>query len=112
MNNLKVEREQFEYDGKKYFGYFLKGTVHGRNVKVGIKPPDNGGYTILDIFFESNAEPTLTVTPFEITAEGGRVITGNTYAVECADNETGEVFSCKVKPARESDKTLLQMLLK
>ena len=26
--------------------------------------------------------------------------------------ETGEVYSCKVKPARESDKTLLQMLLR
>ena len=112
MNNVKVEREEFEYEGKKYFGYFLKGNVYGRDVKVGIKPPDNGGYTVLDIFFESQAEPTLTVTPFEITAEDGRVIRGNTYAVECADVETGEMFTCKVKPARESDKTLLQMLLK
>ena len=66
---------------------------------------------MLDILFDGAMEADLTVTPFELTTEDGRVITGNTYAVTSVDPETGVVYSCKVKPARESDKTLLQMLL-
>ena len=109
QNTIKVERETFERNGKTYFGYFVSGVVRGRQVK---KPPDNGGYTVLDIVFDGAMEADLTVTPFEMKAEDGRVITGNTYAVTSVDPDTGEIYSCKVKPARESDKTLLQMLLK
>ena len=110
-NVIKVERETFERNGKTYFGYFVSGVVRGRKVKAGVKPPDNGGYTVLDIIFGDADEANLAVTPFEMKAEDGRIITGNTYAVESVDEETGEVYSCKVKPARESDKTILQMLL-
>lgn len=112
QNMIKVERETFEKNGKTYYGYFVSGVIRGRQVKVGIKPPDNGGYTVLDIVFDGAMEADLTVTPFEMKTEDGRVITGNTYAVTSVDAETGEVYSCKVKPARESDKTLLQMLVK
>ena len=94
---VKVERETFEMDGKTYFGYFIKG---------------NGGYTVLDIVFDGAMAADLEVTPFEMKTEDGKVIAGNTYAVTSLDPETGEVYSCKVKPARESDKTLLQMLLR
>ena len=110
-NVIKVERETFERNGKTYFGYFVSGVVRGRKVKAGVKPPDNGGYTVLDIIFGDADEANLAVTPFEMKAEDGRIITGNTYAVESVDEETGEVYSCKEKPARESDKTILQMLL-
>ena len=60
---------------------------------------------------EEGREADRSGTPCGKKAEDGRVITGNTYAVTSVDPETGEVYSCKVKPARESDKTLLQMLL-
>ena len=80
-------------------------------VKAGAVPPDYGGYALLDIVFDGAVEADLTVTPLGLTTEDGRVITGNTYAVTSVDPETGVVYSCKVKPARESDKTLLQMLL-
>ena len=110
-NTIKVERETFESNGKTYFGYFVSGEIRGRKVKAGVKPPDNGGDTGLDIVFGGGMEADLSVTPFEMKAEDGRTITGNTYAVTSVDSETGEVYSCKVKPARESDKTLLQMLL-
>lgn len=109
--SIIVERELFEYKGKEYYSYFIKGTVKGRDVRVGIKPPDNGGYIVLDIFFDSGKPVNLVVNPYEITTEDGSVLTGNTYAVEGVDEDTGEVYSCKVKPARESDKTLLAMLL-
>ena len=111
MNKVKVKRQSFEMKGKQYYSYFLIGTIHGKEEKIGIKPPDVGGYRVLDIFFEGKTEPTFTATPFEMKTEDGRMISGNTYSVQSVDEETGEVFSCKVRPARESDKTMLAMLL-
>ena len=46
-----VERETFEKDGNTYFSYFIKGNIRGRDVKIGVVPPDNGGYVVLDIVF-------------------------------------------------------------
>ena len=67
---VKVERETFEMDGKTYFGYFIKGNIRGRDVKIGIKPPDNGGYTVLDIVFDGAMAADLEVTPFEMKRDG------------------------------------------
>ena len=107
-----VEREPHEKDGKMYQNYFIRGNIRGVDVRVMVVPPDFGGYTVLDIVFDGAMEADLTVTPFELKAEDGRVISGNTYTVTSVDPDSGEVYSCKVKPARESDKTLLQMLLR
>ena len=41
----------------------------------------------------------------------GNIIKGNTYGIRTVD-ENGEVYECKVKPFRDSDKTLLNMLLR
>ena len=43
--NIFVERDTFEKDGKEYYSYFIKGEVRGKEVRVMIVPPDNGGYT-------------------------------------------------------------------
>ena len=111
-----VERETFESKGKTYFGYYIKGTVRGREVKVGIAPPDKdtdkGGYTVLDIVFGDEMAAQLVAKPFEIKDEAtGKVIAGNTYAVQTVDAD-GEVYECAVKPYRSSDKSMLQMLLR
>lgn len=107
-----VERETFEKDGKTYYSYFIKGTVRGKEVKVAIVPPDKGGYTVLDIVFGNEMSAELTLTPYEIKDEStGRVVKGNTYGVRTVD-EDGEIYECKVKPYRDSDKTLLNMLLR
>lgn len=112
-NGILVERETFEKDGKTYFSYFIKGKVRGKEVKVAIVPPDKGGYTVLDIVFGAEMQAELTLTPYEIKDDStGRVIKGNTYGVRSADAETGEVYECKIKPYRDSDKTLLNMLLR
>ena len=51
----QVYYETFEYNGKEYYGYYIKGVVRGREVKIGIAPPnkdtDKGGYTVLDLVF-------------------------------------------------------------
>ena len=71
-----VERETFESKGKTYFGYYIKGTVRGRDVKVGIAPPDKdtdkGGYAVLDIVFGNADKAELVLVPYEIRDERRR----------------------------------------
>ena len=109
---VKVQRETFVKDGKEYFGYFVSGIVRGKEVKAGVKPPDNGGYTVLDIVFDGAMEADLIVTPYTMKTEDGNVITGNTYAVQSIDEETGEIYSCKIKPSSDSSKSMLSMMFR
>lgn len=106
-----VEREVYEKDGKEYFSYFIKGVVRGKEVRVLITPPDKGGYTVLDIVFGNEMAAELTLTPYEIKDEKGKVMKGNTYGVRSVD-EDGQVYECKIKPFRDSDKALLNMLVR
>ena len=108
---LIVEREKFDYKGKEYLSYFIKGVVKGREVKATLKPQDINGYTILDIIFEGANEVELIAKPYSITDDNGNVISGNTYIVRSVD-ENGEVYECPVKHSRASDKVLLNMLVK
>ena len=110
-NQIKVERDTYEKDGKTYYSYFIKGNVRGRDIRVLIVPPDKGGYTVLDIVFGEEMEAELVLNPYEIKDEStGKVIKGNSYAVRTVDEE-GEVYECAIKPFRASDKALLNMLL-
>ena len=108
---LIVEREKFEFKGKEYMGYFIKGIVKGREVRASLKPQDINGYTVLDIIFDGANEVELIAKPYSITDDNGNVISGNTYIVRSVD-ENGEVYECPVKHSRASDKVLLNMLMK
>ena len=108
---IKVERETYEKNGKTFYSYFIKGNVRGRDVKASLAPPDKGGYVILDIVFDDAMEAELVVIPYEIRDEKGNVLKGNTYAVRSQD-ENGDIYECKVKPYRDSDKNILNMLLR
>ena len=112
---LYVHKEPVEYNGKIYNRYFIKGVVRGREVKIDIAPPnkdtDMGGYTVLDIVFGELDRAELIIEPYEIKDEKThRVIAGNRFIVRTVD-EDGKTYECAVKPARTSDKSLLQMLL-
>ena len=108
---IMVEKGTYEKDGKVYDTYFIKGNVRGRNIEVGVKPPDFGGYKVLEIVFNGEKEAELVVSPFEMKSDNGEVISGNTYKVVSYD-EDGEVYECPVKPARPSDKSMMKMLLR
>ena len=108
---LIVEREKFEFKGKEYMGYFVKGIVKGREVRATLKPQDINGYTVLDIIFDGAKEVELIAKPYSITDDSGNVITGNTFIVRSVD-ENGEVYECPVKHSRGSDKAILNMLVK
>lgn len=112
VGKIVVERETFEMNEKSYFTYFIKGKIRGKDVKVAVIPPDKGGYVVLDIVFGSEMKADLVVNPYEIKDDAtGNVVKGNTFAVRTQD-ENGEVYECNIKPYRNSDKMLLNMLIK
>lgn len=109
--NIKVERETYEKNGKTNFTYFIRGVVRGKPVRIAVVPPDFGGYTVLDIVFNDDMQADLVITPFSLKNDSGETISGNTYSVRSVD-ENGEVYECKIKPFRRSDKDMLNMLLR
>lgn len=112
LGQIKVEREIFEKNGKSYYSYFIKGKIRGKDVRILVTPPDKGGFTVLDIVFGNDMQADLVTNPYEIKDENtGNVIKGNTYAVKSVD-ENGEVYECTIKPFRNSDKMLLNMLMR
>ena len=112
LGQIKVEREIFEKNGKSYYSYFIRGTIRGKDVRVLVTPPDKGGFTVLDIVFGNEMQADLITNPYEINDEKtGNVIKGNTFAVRSVD-ENGEVYECTIKPFRNSDKMLLNMLMR
>lgn len=111
-NQIVVERETYEKNGKQYFSYFVKGNVRGKDVKASVMPLDIGGYTVLDIVFGNEMKAELVLNPYEIKDEKtGAVMSGNTYSVRSVD-ENGEIYECRIKPAKNSDKSLLNMILR
>ena len=110
--HIFVERETYEKNGKTFFSYVIKGKIRGKDVKANIVPYDFGGYSVLDVVFGESMIADIVVKPYEFVDDAtGRTISGNTYAVQSTD-ENGEVFECAVKPARRSDKALLDMLIR
>lgn len=112
-NKIIVEKGTFEYNDKEYSSYFISGKIKGKDVKVGLMPPDKGGWAVLDILFCDTAQGELVVKPYELKDEktGKVTATGNTYAVRTVD-ENGEIYECPVKPLKGSDKAILNMLLR
>ena len=111
--NIKVERELYtsKKTGKSNYTYFIKGIIRGKDVKIAVMPPDFGGYTVLDIVFNDAMQADLVVKPFEMKDDAGNIIAGNTYSVISVD-ENGLVYECPIKPAKSSDKALLNMLIR
>lgn len=108
---IMVEREPYEYKGKHYHRYFIRGKVRNQDIKLQVMPHDNGGYTVLDIVYNNEMKAELVILPYEMKDASGNLITGNTFKVRSVD-ENGEVYECPIKPSRRSDKTLLDMLLR
>ena len=107
---LFVERESFiGNDGKQYWAYVLKGNVRGRAVKVDFAPKDKGGYEPLDIVFMISDKAELIMTKETMTDASGNKTSYTSYKVRNKD-DLGEL-ECGVKPSRDSDKALLNMII-
>lgn len=111
VKNLIVEREKFKAkDGKDYWSYVVYGKVRGRNVKVDFAAKDQGGYEVLDIIFDVKPTAELIMHDEEMTDDNGKTTKYTVYEVQNVD-ENGIVYNYKVKPSRDSDKSLLNMLI-
>lgn len=108
---LYVERESFKgNDGREFWSYIVKGKIRGRDVKIDFMPKDKGGYEPLDIVFDVKPVAELIMTEEEMTNDNGKTTKYNSYKVRNIDDD-GVIYECGVKPARDSDKALLVMLL-
>lgn len=111
MKNLTLIRESFDgKDDKKYWAHMVKGVVRGREIKVDFVPKDIGGYEPLDIVFDIQDKAELIIGNEQITDSFGNKTSYITYKAQNID-EFGIVYECSIRPQRDSDKSLLSMLL-
>lgn len=111
---LVMEREKFvSKDGREMWGYAVKGKgVNGRETKVDFNAYDQGGYEVLDMVFDIKPTAELQMHDESMTdADTGEVRTYTVYEVSNVDKD-GDELKCRVKPARDSDKSILAYLLK
>lgn len=110
FTGLFVGREYYERDGKQYFWCFVSGKIRGKDVRVGLVPVDFGGYEVVDIVFGAEQKVGLYKYLYEMRDEHTkRTVKGFTYKIQSQDDDG--VYAIKLKPARDSDKALLEMLL-
>ena len=113
MARLTVERETYETrDKKEYYNYFVRGQIRGREVRAELAPKnkDFDGYELLDIIFDIAPTAELYIhDEASETASGGKS-RYTVYEVQNTD-EDGILYSYKLKPRAESDKSILNVLL-
>ena len=111
FTGLYLERKRYLHEGKERFYCFVGGTLRGRNVEAGMVPKDFAGYDVLDIVFGEDDKVGLYKIPYEMRDEvTKKVMRGFTYKAMSRDEDG--VYSIGVKCARDSDKAILEMLLK
>lgn len=110
---LVVEREKFTAkDGREMWGYAVKGKVNGRETKVDFNAYDQGGYEVLDMVFDIKPTAELLMHDETMTdTDTGEIRKYTVYEVANID-EDGDELKCRIKPARDSDKSILAYLLK
>ena len=65
MEGMKilVERDTYTKNGQEYFSYFISAKIRGKEKRIGVVPPDNGGYEVLDIVFGNEMSAELVLKP-------------------------------------------------
>ena len=114
LSGVVLVREKLkprEKGAKPIYSYNVYGVVRGTEVRAGMIPPDKGGFQVLSLVFGESNELPIYCVPYEMKDEKGHKVTGNTYKVMSYDEE-GDVLECKVKPSRDSDKRILECLIK
>lgn len=106
---IKVTREAFTGESETYYGYYVYGNIRGIDVKAQVIPLDFGGYAVLDIVYDGEDEAELVTEDYTYTAKDGAEKVGKHYKVVTYDSD-GKAYECPVKPAKRSDKTLINVL--
>jgi len=115
-----VKRKTFEgRDGKEYWTYYVEGDIirikNGervvKHVTVDFVAKDSGGYEVLDLIFLFSDEAQLSVHDEKMVNDKTKEVTVYTVYDVFAVDDNGERIVYKVKPSRESDKSLLMALI-
>lgn len=108
---LLLMRKEFESkDGKKMFSYLVKGKAYNRDISADFIAKDNGGYEVLDILFSVSDKVELVIRDEEMETDDRKIMKYTVYEAQTVD-PNGNVLACRMKPQRDSDKSLLNMLL-
>lgn len=97
-------------DGRPYYNYVVRGVVRGREMCADFVPKDQGGYEPLDFLFSIADKLMLVINKEERVEADGRKVYYDTYTAQAVD-ENGEVWSCDLRPQRNSDKAILTFLV-
>lgn len=115
VSGFKVRREKFKADdGREMWSYYIDGKVRNRAVRISFVAYDKGGagYEFLDLIFDTKDTADLVMYDEAKKDFNGKVISRNTvYEIQDVDEETGVVYSYKVKPYRETDKAYIKIML-
>ena len=113
MARLTVERDTYETrDKKEYYNYFVRGQVRGREVRAELAPKnkDFDGYELLDLIFDIAPTAELYIHDEESETASGSKSVYTVYEIQNTD-EDGILYSYKLKPRAESDKSIINVLL-
>ncbi len=119
-NNVEVKaegkmiltRKEFTTkDGRKMWGYQLPCIVRGAETKVDFEASDQGGYEVLDLIFGINKPVELHIHEETMRNDRTGEITNYTVYEAKATDDNGIEYVYKIKPSKNSDKTLLQFYL-
>lgn len=115
VSGFKVRRKKFKADdGREMWSYYIDGKVRNRKVEVSFVAYDKGGagYEFLDIIFDNKEAIDLVMYDESQKDFNGKVISRKTvYEIQDVDEETGVVYSYKVKPYRETDRAYIKIML-
>lgn len=115
---LAVKRESVVKGGKKYYNYFTKGKIRGREMTVYFRPAVTEGrvdvrsYDMLDAVFGDAAAVPFAVKTFKRKdATTKRVTNGLTFYAYVYDEEYQREFAAQLRPDQSSDRQILLTLI-
>jgi len=117
LSDFIITREKFRDavdDKAALYGYVIKDKllINGqeRSIRIDFSAKDAGGYEMLDIIFMISDYAYLLMHDETMTDNDGRKSKYRVYEIVNED-DYGIRYAYKVKPSRESDKALLDVLI-
>ena len=106
-----LERAPFKTkDGREMFNYFVRYAILGKEYKADFEAKDQGGYELLDLMFTIKPKADLVMWEETMTDDKGNVTPYMVYEARVVDDD-GLVYAYKLKLARESAKSYLNIFL-
>lgn len=106
-----LEREIFvTKDKREMYGYFVRANVHGKEYRADFLAKDQGGYELLDLMFSIKPTVDLVMWEEKMTDDKGNVTPYMVYEARVVDDD-GLVYAYKLKLARESAKSYLNIFM-